>query len=155
VIWHLHPRIRVGFDGRYRTVYPADVERKFLDFQTLKPNDSDITPMLDDFDTGIVLLPNDRGPLEYMEQRSDWQLVYRDGQASVFLRDVPEHQNLIGEFGRHPASEKEPVTWTEFPAGPGHGIRSLSFSRAEVVADKRASYDLPSEQIKNNQPSES
>jgi hypothetical protein len=155
VIWHLHPRVRVGFDGRYRTVYPAAVERTFLDFQTLKRDGAADTPMLDSFGTDIVLLPNDRGPVEYMEQRPDWQLVYRDSQASVFLHDTAEHQKLITRFKPQPARGNALAVWTEFPAGPDSGGNDSRYEDVEVFARRASPLGSIVEEPETHQPSES
>lgn len=136
VIWHLHPRIRVGFDGRYRTVYPADVEQKFLDFQALTSNSTTVTPMLDEFETDIVLLPANRGPQAYMAQRSDWHLVYRDEQASVYVRDTAPHQQLIAQYSLQPARDEELAVWTEFPAGPVSQASHLSPLAGESIVER-------------------
>lgn len=157
VIWHLHPSIRVGFDGRYRTVYPAAVERKFLDFQALEPGEADATPMLDDYGTDIVLLPNDRGPLKYMESRPDWHLVYHDEQASVFLRNIPPHRNLISRFAAQPDTNNSLAVWTEFPAGPARKSNHPLSQGTEVLAGKARS-SAPTEievEPESYQPSES
>lgn len=155
VIWHLHPRIRVAFDGRYRTVYPADVEKHFLDFQSLKPDDEAHVAILDDYGTDIVLLPNDRGPLEYMEHRSDWQLVYRDVQASVFLHETPRYQRPIDDFKRLPASETGLAVWTEFPAGPAQVGKHTQFDQTEFLARQRTTYEVLTEEPESFLPSES
>lgn len=139
VIWHLHPRIRVGFDGRYRTVYPSDVEQKFLDFQTLDDDETVATPMLDDFQTDIVLLPANRGPQGYMSRREDWHLIYRDAQASVFVRDTKAHEELIAEFGQEPACEDELALWTEFPAGPLSRAPQQSSPSEDSLAERERS----------------
>ena len=155
VIWHLHPQVRVGFDGRYRTVYPADVEQKFLDFQSLKKDRAAVTPMLDDFQTDIVLLPANRGPLDYMAGRTDWHLVYRDSQASVFLRNTSAHQKLISQYSLQPASSEVLAVWTEFPAGPVSGKRDLPSADAEVLAGRTSSSGLIAERPEPHHPSDS
>ncbi|MDA0281715.1 MAG: hypothetical protein O3B13_08800 [Planctomycetota bacterium] len=147
VIWHLHSRVRVAFDGRYRTVYPADVERKFLEFQTLKFNETQMlngvatTPMLDEFGTDIVLLPNDRGPVAYMNQRPDWRLVYRDGQASIFVRNDLQHEGLIARCESQPDHELTLPTWIEFPAAPLRQANNFERTQRTVFAGQSLNPD--------------
>lgn len=137
VIWHLHPQFHVAFDGRYRTVYSAEIERQFLAFQKLKAQDSDTTPLLDEYATDIVLLPNHRGPLGYMSAREDWSLVYRDHQASIFLRDQPDHARLITAFQKRPATTSAYETWTSFPANP---VLSVPHAKAVAVTARHDRY---------------
>lgn len=154
-IWHLHPRIRVGFDGRYRTVYPSDVEQKFLDFQALASDSTAVTPMLDDFETDIVLLPANRGPQAYMAQRPDWHLVYRDRQASVYVRDTAPHQELIAQYRLQPARNDELAAWTEFPAGPVSQASRLSPLAGESFVERESLPTPVQTQRHSHNPSDS
>lgn len=115
VIWHLYPDVRVGFDGRYRTVYPAELEQQFLEFQTVHKDQPQHSDMLDSFPTDLVLLPNGRGPCRYLASRRDWHLIYRDDQASLFAREQAVHQSLITEFADTPSPDTSPTVWSEFP----------------------------------------
>ena len=88
VLWHLHPETHVAFDGRYRTIFPPDLERQFLQFQRAQPGIDTRTPILDEYPTDLALVPTKSGTERYLASRTDWACVYRDEQAAVFVSDV-------------------------------------------------------------------
>ena len=115
VIWHLFPEIRVAFDGRYRTVYPADLEQEFLDWQRISPEVSR-TAVLDDYPTELALLPVESTPDHYLKSRADWVEVYRDGQAAIFLnRHIPRFRNVIERSRRGRMTTPPVPRWVDFP----------------------------------------
>ncbi|WP_417847487.1 hypothetical protein [Thalassoglobus sp.] len=86
VIWQTFPESRVAFDGRYRTVYNPTLEADFLEFQRSGQTLPLKTPFLDQYPTQIVLLSDEAGPVSYLEKREDWQLLYTDGQARIYVK---------------------------------------------------------------------
>lgn len=117
VIWHLYPEVRVAFDGRYRTVYPADVEADFMAFQTMSKTPSGGIALLDDYPTDFVLLPTQRHAAAVLREIPNWETIYEDSQAIVFARrgaweGVPLSTGIQG-----PSSRPE-RPWSRFPAGP-------------------------------------
>lgn len=142
VLWQLHPQVRIAFDGRYRTVYPARLEEEFMDFQRASRRRPLRTPILDDYPTEIALLPTERGPCQYLDARDDWVLVFADDQASLYVADIPKFHELIERVRSNRLSPpSEPVAWQTFPAGvaaykpspqklmPAMGDRSAAVSR--------------------------
>jgi len=118
VLWHLFPDSRVGFDGRYRTVYPHDVEDAFLVFRELDRNGPERTPMLDDYATEIVLWPASGTAADYLAGRPDWIEIYADDQARLFVRDLPKFSELIDRTRGHAPVAVSTPTFTRFPGGP-------------------------------------
>lgn len=143
VLWHLHPASRVAFDGRYRTVYPADLEREFLAFQRAAVQRPQRTALLDDYDTEIVLLPAHRGPCAYVDSRPEWVQVFSDDQAVLYLRDVPRFQAVIAKSRAGRLAVREVSRWQQFPAGPGGDRGPGSFSDAQGV--RNAARRFPAE----------
>lgn len=115
VLWHLHPHVKVAFDGRYRTVYPPALEREFLDFQRLDAASASRVPILDNYATQIALLPQSYGATEYLRTRQDWILVYGDDQAALYVRDLPQFATFIERARR---LSPQVTRWQVFPAGP-------------------------------------
>ena len=95
VIWHLFPQCPIAFDGRYRTVYSAELERAFLDFRDMDENSPPHCALLDDYPTEIALLWNSSSGTRYLQHREDWALLWKDEQASIFVRRLPRFQELI------------------------------------------------------------
>lgn len=117
VIWHLYPEIRVAFDGRYRTVYPAEVEADFMAFQTMLKTPTGGIALLDDYPTDIVLLPVQRHAAEVLSENSAWETIYKDTQAVIFVR--PRAWNGT-KYAAKPEVTSGPIerSWDRFPAGP-------------------------------------
>src|SRR5262249_5355867 len=72
VLWHAFPKIRVAFDGRYRTIYPEKLEQEFLAFIKADTTDSNRFQILDDYPTDIVLLPSAAPASRQMMDRTGW-----------------------------------------------------------------------------------
>jgi hypothetical protein len=126
VIWHSFPESRVAFDGRYRTVYPAEIEQKLIDFQKAGDELPRVCPLIDDFPTEIALLPVTAGTTRYLDTRADWVSVYRDDQAALFLRDLPDFASQIrqvSQLGVDLQLDPEVPRWTVFPGLPKGGTR--------------------------------
>ncbi len=125
-IWHLFPESRVAFDGRYRTVYPAEIEQKLIDFHKAGDELPQVCPLIDDFPTEIALLPVRAGTTRYLDTRADWVSVYRDDQAALFLRDLPDFASQIRQVSQLGADlQLDPGVprWTVFPGLPKGGTR--------------------------------
>jgi hypothetical protein len=119
VLWHLFPDCTIGFDGRYRTIYPAEIETQFLDFQRLEPGDAP-PPLLDQAE--ILLWPIEHRPLPFLASRLEWIEVYRDDQASIWLRNQPEFEAICRRRETLPETSSDERRWLRFPGGPQNGI---------------------------------
>lgn len=122
VIWQTFPESAIGFDGRYRTVYNAGLEADFLEFQTTGQTLPPQTPYLDEHPTEIVLLPVQAGAIKYLEQRADWQEIFRDSQALIFTK-----KSFIPAEQIHQMQTKLPDTqgrtWEIFPTASKTGTK--------------------------------
>ena len=81
-IWHLHPRFKVAYDGRFRTVYPLKIENDYL---ALAYGTVGWKNMLEEYPTDIVLWPQ-KHPVTRLI-REEWHEIYRDELAAVFVQD--------------------------------------------------------------------
>ncbi|MFP6765941.1 MAG: hypothetical protein VB858_20085, partial [Planctomycetaceae bacterium] len=116
VIWHCFPGNRVAFDGRYRTVYPPELEQEFFALQVAFPDNPATTPILDRHSTEIALVPKGRSVEAYLTGRTDFRLVYSDAQASVFVRNITRFNDLPGYQEPDTALLASASTrWTTFP----------------------------------------
>jgi hypothetical protein len=84
VLWWLWPDVKVAFDGRYRTVYPLEIENAYLALQQAGDQGLQTTPLLDKFPTTWVLAPRESGLERTMRRRGDWCAVYEDDQCALF-----------------------------------------------------------------------
>jgi hypothetical protein len=118
VMWHLFPRTHVAFDGRYRTVYPADVEAEFMQFERLTGDSEGPTPIIDKYPTEVALLPNRPGPINYLMKRPDWVHLYHDDQFALLVRDIPRFADVIARARQGELLVRDVEPWQRFPAGP-------------------------------------
>lgn len=117
-LWHLFPRTKLAFDGRYRTIYPPQVERDFLAFRALDRHGPPRAAMLDDYPSEIVLLSVLTPACDYLASRRDWIEIYRDEQAALFVRDLPKFQAVIERAQDQPLTAPPQPTWVRFPGNP-------------------------------------
>lgn len=118
VIWQTFPASRVAFDGRYRTVYSAQLEEEFVAFQKLNQNSSGSNPLLDQYPTEIILLPKAQQTNDYLKNRSDWFLIYEDEQATLWVKDIPRFQKILERSRQTAIPKPEIPKWLLFPADP-------------------------------------
>jgi hypothetical protein len=147
VIWHLHPQIAVAFDGRYRTIYPADVEREFMEFhQGGPPGGESAEPIIETFPTEIALLPVKGRAARRMAERSDWVELYRDEQAVLFVADLPKFAELIQRGQNGELQLDRGGKWARFPGGSvdsGAAIPMAATSRSVNSRTNGTVYAMP------------
>ncbi|MDF1742580.1 MAG: hypothetical protein P1V19_02735 [Gimesia sp.] len=118
VIWQTFPDSRIAFDGRYRTVYSAELEQELVEFQKLNGQSRGPTPLLDQYPTEILLLPAALKVQEYLKQRSDWVQIYEDQQATLWVKDLPRFQPIIIQTQQKKLTIPQIAKWCHFPADP-------------------------------------
>jgi hypothetical protein len=95
LIWHLAPGSKVFIDGRYDTVYPADVLLAFMLFHFDQPGgDAILSRWAHDY----VMLPPEDLANRVIARHPEWKLIYRDrdtllyahaGSAAAAMSGVP------------------------------------------------------------------
>lgn len=93
-LWHLSPEVKVFFDGRFRTVYPADIEATYVEFQNGTPDRW--RRALVEYPTDWVLVPVDLPVEDRVRQEPGWRLVYRDGVAALYGREASAVVRALG-----------------------------------------------------------
>jgi hypothetical protein len=81
-IWHLYPKCRVSFDGRYTTAYPEDVLELSHLFQAASPGWQSV---LERGDLALISRQQ-RAVVSGMLEDEGWQYVYSDPTAFIFVR---------------------------------------------------------------------
>jgi hypothetical protein len=118
VIWHA-PEFKVAFDGRYRTVYSAQLEQEFLSFLRVSQEKPAQTPFLDKYPTEFAVLPINASPTAYLRQRADWEELYQDDQAVIFVRRIPRFDSLLERKRKGELPIVDTPVWQSFPANTG------------------------------------
>jgi hypothetical protein len=81
LIWHIAPESKVFIDGRYDTVYPAEVIDDYFDFDLGFP---DPDRVLKNYKHDFVLLPPASQPWKLVNENRDWKVIYEDENAVLF-----------------------------------------------------------------------
>jgi len=105
LIWHWYPERQVFIDGRL-DVYGHEL---FSVYSRVLRAASDADSILSANGVNCLILAqpvqNDAATRSYvgrtLASRPDWSLVYWDDVALVYVRDVPEHHDLIARHGYH------------------------------------------------------
>ncbi len=82
LLWSLHPRFQVAMDGRYETVYDDELCRLYFDFMRGRPG---WRRFLEEYPPDIILMKPSSRVCELLRTYEEWQEVYRDEGAVLFL----------------------------------------------------------------------
>ncbi len=82
LIWSLGPRMKVGLDGRYESVYQDRVANEYLDYMKGKEKG-----FLDSYSHDLVLFRPNSVPVSSLRQSRDWTVAY-EGMDSILFTKV-------------------------------------------------------------------
>ncbi len=81
LIWYLAPDSKVFMDGRYDTVYPAEVISDYFAFESAAP---EAAHTLKAYKHDFAIVPLGTDSWAVMDRSPDWKLVYQDEVAGLF-----------------------------------------------------------------------
>ncbi|HTY57018.1 MAG TPA: hypothetical protein VMB26_17555 [Candidatus Binataceae bacterium] len=81
LIWHLGPDSKVFIDGRYDTVYPAEV---INDYFVLEEGAPGAARVLKGYKHEFAIAPPETNTWQVISNSTDWKLIYRDDDAGLF-----------------------------------------------------------------------
>ena len=95
----MHPDIKVFIDGRTE-VYGPEFFKEYVDIQN--GNREKFNKAVDKYNlTGVfhnhLYRPVRKGFISFLQNDKDWVLVYLDYDAVIFLKDIPENQEVIAK----------------------------------------------------------
>jgi len=82
LIWNLYPQCKVGLDGRYETVYPEEVVKKYFDFLYLR---SDYRQFLSDYPPDMILVSIKSLLYDSLKIDHQWQEAFADSGCALFI----------------------------------------------------------------------
>lgn len=94
LIYAAYPRYKVYFDGR-SDMYGADYVKEYRKVVTLERGWDDL---LEDKAIGWVFYNSDSPLSRLLTEKKDWRLIYSDGLANIFVKNISEYQNLIEKY---------------------------------------------------------
>ena len=89
VIWELDGNCRVAMDGRYETVYPEDVSRKFFEFVATEQG---WRGFLEKYPPDLVLLRPSSPVGAILGSEPGWKQAYSDADSVLFVMDKNKSQ---------------------------------------------------------------
>lgn len=97
VTWEAYPAVRVSMDGRNISVFPDAMVSANLRFYSREATANDLLDPLR-YATDFLLVPSDAGILPLVRSDERWQEVYRDRDASLFVRADAAHAAVVGSI---------------------------------------------------------
>jgi hypothetical protein len=82
VLWKLHPKVKVSFDGRYETVYSPEVAADSFNFAH---GEGDWRRLLREYPTQMVLVDKRYRAAWLMEEEPGWSVAYEDAISRLYL----------------------------------------------------------------------
>uniref|UniRef100_A0A7C3WP91 Glycosyltransferase RgtA/B/C/D-like domain-containing protein n=1 Tax=Desulfobacca acetoxidans TaxID=60893 RepID=A0A7C3WP91_9BACT len=83
LIWTLAPRCRVSLDGRFETVYPADICREYFAFIYARPG---WRQFLAKYPPDLILVDCRSRICRLLQDEPGWRQVYQDAGSALFRR---------------------------------------------------------------------
>ncbi len=81
LIWNLGPRMKVGLDGRYESVYQDHVANEYFDYINGRKDG-----FLEAYAHDLVLIRPHSAPVSSLRHSPDWSVAYEDSDAILFTR---------------------------------------------------------------------
>jgi hypothetical protein len=94
LIYSASGQYKVFFDGRTE-VYGPGRFKEYMEVVQFKPGWEKI---LEKHGIDWIFFDTDSALSRFLLSRRDWHLIYSDKVASVFLRNIQEHQDIIGKY---------------------------------------------------------
>jgi hypothetical protein len=95
LIYAAYPEYRVLIDGR-SDMYGADRVREYLTVANFKAGWEDV---IEKYEISWVFFPSDSTLSNALNQREDWKLIYADNVANIFLKNIPQNEKWIKQYG--------------------------------------------------------
>jgi len=107
IIYAAWPRYRVFIDGR-TDMYGASRVKEYL---TLSHAREGWESLIEKYQFTWVFHEPTSMLSKILLERTDWRLVYSDKVANIFVKSLPQHENLIAKYGAtRPYKEKSSYT---------------------------------------------
>lgn len=95
VIYRCYPRYRVFIDGRL-DMYGSERLKEFNRVLAFEPGWRSI---LEKYRITWMLMESESRFVRYLLKDPDWTQIYSDGVARIFVKNIPEHRDLVARYG--------------------------------------------------------
>ena len=103
LIYTLYPQYRVAIDGRTQ-VYGEEFLREYRKVHFIKNGWNDV---LEKYKVNFILWKKREPLTQILIKDTNWELIYQDKWAVIFIKDVIDNKEIIEKFGRQILDESE------------------------------------------------
>ncbi|MFO0793502.1 MAG: hypothetical protein U0586_05500, partial [Candidatus Brocadiaceae bacterium] len=83
ILWNLYPKCLVGMDGRYESVYPAQITREYFDFDYGR---NGWRRFLENYPHDMILIKSKGKTCSLLQAENNWMQLYEDDGCVLFVR---------------------------------------------------------------------
>jgi len=94
IIYAVWPKYKVFFDGR-SDMYGVDRLKEYIKVAKVKPGWDEV---LKKYNINWIIYNANSSLSLLLMERDDWKLIYADKVANIFVKDIPEYQDLIEKY---------------------------------------------------------
>jgi hypothetical protein len=94
IIYAAWPQYKVFVDGR-SDMYGVDIMKEYLKVVSIKPGWDEV---LKKYDVKWIIFNANSALSLFLMERDDWELIYADQVANIFVKDIPENRYLIEKY---------------------------------------------------------
>jgi hypothetical protein len=95
IIYSAHPQYKVFFDGR-GDMYGSE---RMKEYYKVIRFESGWEKIIEKYNINWIIYNADSELSRFLMERKNWRLIYADKVANIFVRNVPENQDLIDRYG--------------------------------------------------------
>jgi hypothetical protein len=96
LIYGAYPDYKVFIDGRL-DMYGQDSMKEYYNIIEFRPGWKEI---LEGYNVNWIIIPTKSAFSRFLDQNMNWDLIYSDKVASIFIKDIVSNQHLIKKY-RH------------------------------------------------------
>jgi hypothetical protein len=94
IIYAAWPEYKVFFDGR-SDMYGVDILKEYIKVTAIKPGWDEV---LKKYNINWIIYNANSALSLFLVEHADWTLIYADKVANIFVKNIPENQNLIRKY---------------------------------------------------------
>ncbi len=95
IIYSAYPQYRVFIDGRIGAAYDVGRLKEFYKIAYFEPGWGSV---IEKYNINWIIFDANSALSRFLMENKDWHLIYSDKVANIFVRNVPENQDLINKY---------------------------------------------------------
>ncbi len=95
IIYSAYPQYKVFFDGR-SDMYGVERLKEYLKVMGFEPGWEKI---IEKYNINWIIFNADSVLSRFLLEKNEWRLIYADKVANIFVKNIPENQYLINQYG--------------------------------------------------------